>query len=56
MGRVANGSEVASVAAFLASDAASYMTGAEVAVDGGYSAMGPEGHEPLMPQLMSLAE
>ena len=56
MGRVANGSEVASVAAFLASDAASYITGAELAVDGGYSAMGPEGHLPLMPQLMSADE
>lgn len=52
MGRVANGEEVAKVAAFVASDGASYMTGAEVPVDGGYSAMGPEGHVPLMPKLM----
>lgn len=51
-GRVAHGEEVAKVAAFIASDDASYMTGAEVPVDGGYSAMGPEGHVPLMPQLM----
>ena len=28
------------------------MTGAEVPVDGGYSAMGPEQHMPLMPLLM----
>ena len=53
-GRVADGEEVAKVAAFVASDGASYMTGAEVAVDGGYSAMGPEGHMPLMPQLMGI--
>lgn len=55
MGRVADGSEVAEVAAFVASSAASYMTGGEVPVDGGYSAMGPEGHLPLMPLLQKLA-
>ncbi len=53
LGRVANGEEVAKVTAFVASEDASYMTGAEVPVDGGYSAMGPEGHVPLMPQLMN---
>jgi NAD(P)-dependent dehydrogenase (short-subunit alcohol dehydrogenase family) len=37
MGRLGEDHEVASVAAFLASDAASLMTGAIVAVDGGYS-------------------
>ncbi len=52
MSRVANGEEVAKVAAFVASADASYMTGAEVPVDGGYSAMGPEQHSPLMPLLM----
>lgn len=51
MGRVADASEVASVIAFVASDAASYMTGGEVPVDGGYGAMGPEQHLPLMPLL-----
>lgn len=51
MSRVANGQEVAKVAAFVASSDASYMTGAEVPVDGGYSAMGPEQHSPLMPLL-----
>jgi len=52
MSRVANGEEVAKVTAFIASADASYMTGAEVPVDGGYSAMGPEQHSPLMPLLM----
>ncbi len=51
MGRVANAQEVGNVAVFVASDAASYMTGAEVPVDGGYSTMGPEQHTPLMPLL-----
>jgi len=52
MGRVADGHEVANVVSFVASDAASYMTGGEIPVDGGYSAMGPEQHTPLMPLLM----
>ena len=38
MGRCGEPVEVASVAAFLASDAASYMTGAIIEVDGGYTA------------------
>ncbi|PID68615.1 MAG: short-chain dehydrogenase [Flavobacteriales bacterium] len=53
MGRVADGEEVANAVAFVASEAASYMTGAETVVDGGYSAMGPEQHYPLMPLLMN---
>jgi meso-butanediol dehydrogenase / (S,S)-butanediol dehydrogenase / diacetyl reductase len=38
MGRLGEPEEVAEVVAFLASDAASYMTGSLVAVDAGYSA------------------
>ena len=37
IGRWAKAEEVASVAVFLASDAASYMTGSVVVVDGGQS-------------------
>lgn len=51
MGRVANAEEVAEVVAFVSSSAASYMTGGEVPVDGGYGAMGPEQHYPLMSKL-----
>lgn len=53
MNRVADGEEVANVVAFVASSEASYMTGSETVVDGGYSAMGPEQHYPLMPLLMN---
>jgi NAD(P)-dependent dehydrogenase (short-subunit alcohol dehydrogenase family) len=38
MGRPADPTEVANVIAFLASDEASYMTGADVSVDGGFVA------------------
>lgn len=55
LGRVADAEEVAEVAAFVAGSRASYMTGGEVPVDGGYSAMGPEQHTPLMPLLQRLA-
>jgi 3alpha(or 20beta)-hydroxysteroid dehydrogenase len=40
MGREASGKEVAEVILFLASDQSSFMTGAEIAVDGGLSAAG----------------
>jgi NAD(P)-dependent dehydrogenase (short-subunit alcohol dehydrogenase family) len=38
LGRIGRSEEVANVIAFVASDEASYMTGAEVFVDGGYTA------------------
>ena len=39
------------VVAFLVSDAASVVTGADWAADGGYSALGPEQTVPAIPQL-----
>lgn len=41
-GRIADAEEVARAVLFLCSDAASFMTGAELPVDGGYLALGPE--------------
>jgi NAD(P)-dependent dehydrogenase (short-subunit alcohol dehydrogenase family) len=52
LGRVGDAEEVARVVVFLASDDASFVTGADWAVDGGYSAMGPEQAVPAIPKLM----
>jgi len=42
LGRIGRGAEVGSVIAFLASEDARWMTGADVPVDGGFSALGPD--------------
>lgn len=42
LGRLGDPAEIARAALFLCSDAASFITGTDLAVDGGYSAMGPE--------------
>ena len=52
MGRTANPEEVASAVMFLCSDEASFITGTDIRVDGGYTAMGPERAEPASPLLM----
>lgn len=51
LGRVGDPQEVANVVVFLCSDRATFVTGADWAVDGGYSAMGPEQSVPAIPKL-----
>ena len=51
--RVANPEEVASAVLFLCSDEASFITGTDIRVDGGYTAMGPERADAAIPLLMS---
>ncbi len=53
LGRVGNPDEVAQTVLFLCSDHASFITGTDVAVDGGYSAMGPERTDAAISELMS---
>ena len=53
LGRAANPEEVASAVLFLCSDEASFITGTDICVDGGYTAMGPEQATAAIPLLMS---
>ena len=52
LGRVGEPEEIADAVLFLCSDHASFITGTDLAVDGGYSAMGPEMAAPAIPKLM----
>ncbi|GAB1365007.1 SDR family oxidoreductase [Rhodobacter sp.] len=52
LGRVGDPEEVASTVLFLCSDEASFITGTDICVDGGYTAMGPEQAVPAIPKLM----
>jgi len=51
LGRVGNPEEVAQAVLFLCSADSSFITGTDVAVDGGYTAMGPERTEEAIPKL-----
>jgi NAD(P)-dependent dehydrogenase (short-subunit alcohol dehydrogenase family) len=42
LGRVGSGSEIAAAVCFACSDAASWMTGVDIPVDGGFSILGPD--------------
>ena len=53
LGRVADPEEVASAVMFLCSDEASFITGTDICVDGGYATMGPERAAAAIPLLMS---
>jgi NAD(P)-dependent dehydrogenase (short-subunit alcohol dehydrogenase family) len=52
LGRAGDAEEVGEAVAFLLSDNASFITGTDIKVDGGYTAMGPEQNVPAIPKLM----
>jgi len=52
LGRTGDPEEVANTILFLCSDEASFITGTDIRVDGGYTAMGPEQAKPAIPLLM----
>jgi NAD(P)-dependent dehydrogenase (short-subunit alcohol dehydrogenase family) len=52
LGRAGRPEEVADAVLFLCSDHATFITGADIAVDGGYSALGPEQREAAITKLM----
>lgn len=56
LGRTGNPDEVAQAVLFLCSQHASFITGADLPVDGGYSAMGPEQAVPAIPKLIKEPE
>ena len=51
LGRIGEQDEVAQTVLFLCSNHASFITGADLPVDGGYSALGPEQSEPAIEKL-----
>ena len=56
LGRMAEPAEVAHAATFLLSDRASFVTGTELLVDGGYSTMGPEALGQPFAKIRTIAE
>ncbi len=51
LGRIGDPNDVAQAVLFLCSSQAAFITGTDLAVDGGYSAMGPERAEEAIPRL-----